>query len=207
MLLVFIYLFIYLPSVRCEYIWNPWLYQLKCTQLLSIFFFSNYHFNLLLLSSHTSSSLADCLYFSKELLTIAYPALCTLPCSSFQKLLSLVLSLAAIVQEWVWITAFPTVTDKLPHGAMICYIKRFFLLLRRPCSALASGTDSNDYNEIWYKHIISGNWYFIQWHHQTTYEAAYWVLTETCPSGSIWKNAIFKEIMGSILGTMHQWKI
>jgi len=48
----------------------------------------------------------------------------------------------------MWITTFPTVSEKLPHEGTIYYIKSIFLLLSPPCSALASGIDSSDYKEV-----------------------------------------------------------
>lgn len=124
----------------------------------AIFFSSNYPFNFILLNSHTSSPLPDCLYFSKELLRIAYPALFTFFPAPYSRNYFLVHSLAMILQEWTWITTFTTVSDKFPRGEIICDIESIFLLLRPLWSALASGTDSSDYEEVWYKRIVLYLW-------------------------------------------------
>lgn len=148
----------FLPSVCCEFIWNPWLHQLKCSQQCNFFFSSNYPFNFLLLNSHTSSPLPDCLYFfqraSENCLSCSFhpfPA-------PYSRNHSLVPSLAVILQEWMWITTFTTVSDKLPHGEIICDIKSMFLLLRPLYSTLASGKDSSDYEEVLYKPIVLYFW-------------------------------------------------
>lgn len=88
----------------------------------------------------------------------------------------------------MWITTFTTVSDKLPHGEIMCDIESIFLLPRPLCSALASGTDSSDYEEVWYKWIVLYLWrrYFIQWHHQAPQGAANWELTQNMAANSIW---------------------